>query len=213
MRKGHIVGVCGAFRAMTAGALALSVALVPALASARDEGQQNEQGQSPKEGNQGTQQPQTESRMSQTTNATLKAAKVERANRIITFEDPHGGTFDVKAGPDINMAKIRPGQLLDVTYYEEVAVAVGKKGEPTTPQSTTVNRGGVTAKQTTMTGQIVSIDHENNTVRVKGPNGQMHTLIVTDPSLQQRLANISPGDNVTLSYTQAVAVAATPHQG
>lgn len=198
MRQGKGIG-----RAVAVGVFALGVALVPSLASAQGD-------QAPQQGEQG----QGESSMSQTTNATLKVTKIDKANRIVTFEDPRGGTFDVKAGPDLKLDKVKAGQMLDVTYYQEVAVSVSKPGQaaPMTRQTTT-NRGGVTAKQTTITAQIVSVDKENNTVRVKDPsNGQMHTLEVSDPSIQQRLNTIQPGDNVTISYTQAVAVSAQPHQ-
>jgi hypothetical protein len=75
----------------------------------------------------------------------------------------------------------------------------------------TSNVGGVTAKQTTITAQVISVDRANNTVRVKAPNNQIHTIAVNDPTLQQRLSTVQPGDNVTISYTQAVAVAAAQH--
>lgn len=201
MRMRHTAGIG---KAVAVGVFAMGVALVPSLASAQGEpGEQRPQEQ------QGS-----EASAAQTTNATLKVTKIDKGNRMITFADPRGGTFDVKAGPDVNLDKVRAGQMLDVTYYQEVAVSVSKPGQavPMTRQTTT-NRGGVTARQTTITAQIISVDKENNTVRVKDPsNGQMHTLEVTDPSIQQRLSTVQPGDNLTISYTQAVAVAAQPHQ-
>jgi hypothetical protein len=193
----------GIGRAVAVGVFALGVALVPSLAGAQgDEGQQGDQGQG------------SQASASQTTNATLKVTKIDKANHMITFEDPRGGTFDVKAGPDVNLDKVHAGQMLDVTYYEEVAVSVSKPGQAVPmARQTSTNRGGVTAKQMTITAQIISVDKENNTVRVKDPtNGQLHTLAVTDPSIQQRLSSVQPGDNLTISYTQAVAVAAQPHQ-
>jgi hypothetical protein len=193
------------------GAIALAVAVPNVAAAAQEEHKDQGQQQQPQQ--QGNQPDTT---MSQTTNATLKVAKIDKANHMLTFEDPHGGTFEVKAGPDINLDKVKVGQTLDVTYYQEVAVSVTKQGQGQAPapmsQQTTANRGGVTAKQSTITAQIVSVDHDNNTVRVKGPSGQMHTIEVTDPAMQERLHTIQPGDHVTIIYTQAVAVAAQPHQ-
>ena len=202
MRMRNTTFLGGIGKAATVGAIALGVGLLPGLALA-----QNDQGQ----GNQANPNA-ADSTMAQTTNATLKVEKVDKASRILTFDDPRGGTFQVKAGPDINLDKVKAGQMMDVTYYQEIAVSVTKQGQtPPMTRQTTTNRGGVTATQSTITGQIVSVDHDNNTVRVKGPNGT-HTLEVTDPSIQQKLKDVQPGDNVTVSYTQAVAVAAQPHQ-
>jgi hypothetical protein len=198
----------------------LGVAFVPAMSSAAWAAQNEGQGQQnyPQQGGQGQQgapepqSPSPDQTTTQVTNATLKVEKVDKANHIVTFDDPRGGTFDVKAGPDINLEKVKAGEMLDVTYYQETAVAVTKQGQqaPMMKQTTT-NRGGVTARQTTITAQVVSIDHENNVVRVKGPGGQMHTLEVTDPGMQARLKDLKAGDNVTISYTQAVALTAQPH--
>jgi hypothetical protein len=194
----------------------LGVAFVPAMSStaraAQSEGQQGNPHQGG-QGQQGAPEPQTpDQTMTQVTNATLKVEKVDKPNRVITFDDPRGGMFDVKAGPDISIDKVKAGDMLDVTYYQETAVAVTKQGQqaPMT-KTTTTNRGGVTAKQTTIVAQIVSIDTDNNTVRVKGAGGQMHTLEVKDPSMQARLKDLKPGDNVTINYTQAVALTAQPH--
>jgi hypothetical protein len=177
-----------------------------------NQGQPGNQGQQGNQGQPGNEQP-TETTTAQTTNATLRVNKVDKATHTITFDDPRGGTFQVKAGPDINLDQVKQGQMLDVTYYQEIAMSVTKQGQaaPMVRQTTT-NRGGVTAKQSTITAQVVSVDHDNNTVRVKGPNNAMHTIEVTDPNVQQTLNNVRPGDNVTITYTQAVAVAAQPHQ-
>jgi hypothetical protein len=205
----------GTSKAVAIGAITLGLALAPTVAAAAQEGQPKDQGQQ-QQPQQGNQQQGADTTMAQTTNATLKVSKVDKANHMLTFEDPHGGTFDVKAGPDINLDKVKAGQSLDVTYYQEVAVSITKPGQGQAPapmtQQTTANRGGVTARQSTITAPIVSVDHDNNTVRVKGPSGQMHTIEVTDPTMQERLHTVQPGDKVTIIYTQAVAVAAQPHQ-
>jgi hypothetical protein len=202
--------MCGA---AAIGVIALGMALMPGVASAQGEGQSPPQQGQQGAPEQGTPPSSAESSTVETTNATLKVEKVDKPNRLLTFDDPRGGTFQVKAGPDINIDKVKAGQMMDVTYYQEIAVAVIKQGQaPPMTRQTTTSRGGVTAKQSTITAQIVSVDHENNTVRVKGPQGVMHTIEVKDPNMQQQLSHIQPGDNVTITYTQAVAVAAQPHQ-
>jgi hypothetical protein len=50
-------------------------------------------------------------------------------------------------------------------------------------------------------------------VVVRGPAGATHTLRIDDPSLRAQLAELKPGDNLEVTYTQAVAVAARPSAG
>ena len=75
---------------------------------------------------------------------------------------------------------------------------------------TTVQRGGATAQQTTVTARIVSVDPNANTVTVQGPQGLMHSLKVKDPDLQARLSRLRPGDTVTVMYTRAMAISVQP---
>lgn len=61
-----------------------------------------------------------------------------------------------------------------------------------------------------MTARIVSVNPKKNTITVQGANGKTHTLKVEDPELQAQLPDIHPGDNMDLTYSQAVAVSIQP---
>ena len=103
------------------------------------------------------------------------------------------------------------GDRVNATYYEEVAVAIDRVPH-TAPAvaARTVQRGGVTAKQATVTARIVSVDAVDDTVTVRTPDGKQRTVKVEDPALQAQLPAIRNGDSVDLTYTQAVAIAIEP---
>jgi hypothetical protein len=139
--------------------------------------------------------------------------KVDKQNRMATLKTEQGETFDVKVAPSVNLDRVKAGDRVNTQYYEEVVVDLHPSGKGAPPSMTqrTVERGGVTAKQTTVTAQIVSADAKNNIVVVKGPKGT-HTLHVQDPTIQAQLEKIKPRDNVTVTYTQAVARTLEPRK-
>jgi hypothetical protein len=147
----------------------------------------------------------------QVVEATFKVQKVDKKDRTLTLKDPSGGVLEVKAGPNVDLDKVRTGETLNVSYFSEVALSITKAGEGAPKfAAQALERGGVTARQATVTAQITSIDREHDTVVVRGPAGQSHTLRIDDPQLRSQLAEVKPGDNLQITYTQAVAVAAEP---
>jgi hypothetical protein len=143
--------------------------------------------------------------------ATVK--KIDEATGMMTLEDPQGNTFDVKIGPNVDLRPIHVGDSVTATYYQEVAVAFDRAshGAPKTTR-TTVVRGGVTERQATVTARVVSVDPKSGTVVVSGPEGGTHTLKVSDPGLQAQLAEVEPGEDLEVSYTQAVALSLEPRR-
>jgi hypothetical protein len=146
--------------------------------------------------------------------ASATIQKIDKAGRKLALQDPNGQTFDLKAGPDVDFSQLHVGDRVNATYFEEVAVAINKHAEAA-PRAAVkvVQRGGVTAKQATVTAKIVAVDAANDTVTVRGVDGRRHTLQVSDPQLQAQLASVKAGDNVDVTYTQAVAIAVEPAAG
>jgi hypothetical protein len=143
--------------------------------------------------------------------ATATIQKLDPADRKLTLQGPSGPPFDVKAGPDVDFDRLHVGDRVNATYYEEVAVAIDRIPHTApTVAARTVQRGGVTAKQATVTARIVSVDAADDTVSVRTPDGKQRTVKVADPALQAELPAIRAGDNVDLTYTQAVAIAIEP---
>jgi Cu/Ag efflux protein CusF len=152
----------------------------------------------------------SEHSMAQLMNETATIQKIDKANQTVTVKNTAGQVQEFKAGPNINLDKLKVGDQVSASYYEEVAVALKKPSQnaPSMTQKTT-QRNGVAVKQTTLTARVLSVDPKQNTVMVHGPRGTS-TLHVQDPDVQAQLKNIKPGDNVEVTYTQALAVSIEP---
>lgn len=58
--------------------------------------------------------------------ATVTVTAVDLVTRRVTFQDPAGGTYDVKAGPGLRIEKLQVGDRLLATYVEAKAVRLEK---------------------------------------------------------------------------------------
>jgi hypothetical protein len=159
-----------------------------------------------------TQQPETQSSQPQTqrsqlvrTSATIE--RVDKTNRTVSLKGADGESFNVQAGPNVDVNSLKVGDRVGITYYQEMAVSL--ESSPSTPGAQTMTqqrtqRNGVTSMQTTVTATVVSVNTSNNTVVLRGPHG-LHTVHVQDPDLQGRLHTIKPGQTVKMTYTEALA--------
>jgi ABC-type Fe3+-hydroxamate transport system substrate-binding protein len=150
-----------------------------------------------------------------TATATVQAVDLEK--RVVTLKGAKGNVFDLKVGPQArNLPQVKVGDTVTVKYYESIAYRLLKPGEkPTEPQlaveagRTKAGKkpGGVLASEITITATIEAIDKKTNKVTAKGPDGNSFTVKAQDP---KNLDLIKVGDNVEITYTEAVAIAVTP---
>jgi hypothetical protein len=196
----------------------VSVVALPVVARAEDTPpQQQQQGQPDKKQNQqGTSGGEQQGSMPGATSAKLVTSsatieKIDKTNGLVTLKDTQGRMFEVKPGPDIDMNKLHAQDRVTATYYEEVAVAIQKapQGGPSMTEKRAVGTGAA-ERQATVTARIVSVQPKDNTVTIRTPKGYTHMLKVNDPALQGQLTQIKPGDNLEVTYTQAVAVSLQP---
>ena len=145
--------------------------------------------------------------------ATATVQAIELKNRLVTLKDEDGNTFEILVGKEArNLPQVKVGDIVEVTYYESVAVNVYKPGEaPSGAESTSVlarskpggKPGGITAKQVTVTATVQSIDKKNQTAVLKGPEGNVVKVNVKNP---KNLENVDVGDEVVITYTRAYAI-------
>jgi hypothetical protein len=176
------------------------------------QGQQANPSQQPGGAQQGAQTPAVVAGRIITAAATVQ--KIDKTKGTVTLKDAKGNTFDVKAGPNVDLEALHAGDRVTATYSEEIAVAINKASPPGAPAmtQTTVVRGGVAEQQATVTAHVVSVDPKSNTVVIRAPDGSTHSLKVNDPALQAQLAQIKPGEAFDVSYTQAVALSVQPRK-
>jgi hypothetical protein len=60
--------------------------------------------------------------------ATVTVTSINPKDRVVIFQGPQGNQYDVKAGPNVKIDKLKVGDRLLATYIQAVAVKVEKKG-------------------------------------------------------------------------------------
>jgi DNA-directed RNA polymerase subunit H (RpoH/RPB5) len=147
--------------------------------------------------------------------ATVEA--VDLKNRMVTLKGPDGRLAKVHVDDSVkNLPQVKKGDQVVATYYESLAYEVRKPGqaEPGVAVASDVatakpgeKPAGVGAQAVQVTATIDAIDTTANTVTLKGPDGELKTIKVKDPS---RLQKVKVGDLVEITYTEALAIAVEP---
>ena len=145
-----------------------------------------------------------------TTTATV--TKINQKTREVTIKTEDGKEHSFIASEDVkNLAQVKKGDLITITYSEALAYQIRKHGAPsgveTTQAAVTAEPGakpaGAVAQQTTVTVTITAIDPSVPSVTFRGPKGNTKTIKVQDP---QKLKGVKVGDMVDITYTEAIAV-------
>jgi hypothetical protein len=142
--------------------------------------------------------------------ATVEAIDLEK--RIVTLKRADGSVFDLAVGKEArNLPQVKVGDEVVVKYYESIAVQVTKPGAAEGSQvKETVARakpgekpGGAVTKQVTVTATVEKIDKKKMIATLRGPEGKVVDVKVRNP---KNLENVNVGDQVVITYTEAVAV-------
>jgi hypothetical protein len=59
--------------------------------------------------------------------ATVTVTAIDAPKRLVVFQGPQGGVYQVKAGPKVQLEKLKVGDKLLATYAEAVALKLEKK--------------------------------------------------------------------------------------
>jgi Cu/Ag efflux protein CusF len=148
--------------------------------------------------------------------ATVESIDIEK--RLVGLKGERGRTATVEVSPDVrNLAQVRVGDKVVVRYYESLAAEVKKKGTSATLNTVDDAAGAVRAapgdKPGAAVGSVVSttvviqsVDTKANVVDFTGPGGMQRTVHVVKPEAQQFIAGLKKGDEVEMTYTEALAV-------
>jgi len=187
------------------GVVALAVALILSLAAggwASDKAMKSGQKKAPPEWKTSTMVEET---------ATVEA--VDQKTRMVTLKGAKGNEITFKAGPEVrNLAQVKVGDVVRVSYYEALDIRVLKEGEqpPATGEVSTMARakkgempGGVAGSATTVVVKITAIDMKAKTVLLEGEDGNSVTITPRPPD---RLKKVKVGDRLVVTYTEAIAI-------
>jgi hypothetical protein len=145
-----------------------------------------------------------------TITATVEA--IDLANRMVTLKKSQGDSMTIRVDDRVkNLPQVQVGDQVVANYYESIAFRVMKPGETAVASDNTVvekakpgkKPSGIEARQITVTASIEAIDKDNSTVTFKGPKGNLVTVVAEDAN---NLEKVKVGDNVEITYTEALAV-------
>jgi hypothetical protein len=142
--------------------------------------------------------------------ATVEAIDLEK--RVVTLRRADGSVFDLTVGQEArNLPQVKVGDEVVAKYYQSIAIRVTKPGaaegsevkEAVARAKPGEKPAGAVAKQVTVTATVEKIDKKKMIATLKGPEGKVVDVKVRDP---KNLENVQVGDQVVITYTEAVAV-------
>ncbi|MBS1105749.1 MAG: hypothetical protein H6Q91_1251 [Deltaproteobacteria bacterium] len=149
--------------------------------------------------------------------ATAIVEKIDVAKRLVTLRKADGQLTELQVDESVkNLPQVKKGDRVVVKYYESLAYEVNKPGaatpgtagaEQVATAAPGAKPGRVAARQVEITTTIEAIDKKMSMVTLKGADGKLTPVKVRDPS---KLDRVRVGDLVTITYSQAVAVAVEP---
>ena len=117
-----------------------------------------------------------------------------------------------------NLPQVEVGDQVVIRYREAIAAELSQPGaaggEQVSGQVTRAPLGArpaaEVAQQVTTTVQIDALDRSSNTVSFTGPNGLQQTVAVQDPEMRAFLQTLAVGDQVAITYSEALALSVEP---
>jgi hypothetical protein len=164
--------------------------------------------------------------------APVAKEKVQTISATVARIDAKQRLVELKKGEEVrtiqvpadvrNFDKIKVGDEVAVTYYEGLAAEFKKKGTGTPigtiDASTGTARmpegsgrpGAAVGNKVKTTVVIEAVDKATHSVTFTGPSGMTRTVEVVDPKAQKFVSELKKGDEVELTYVEALAVTVEP---
>lgn len=156
----------------------------------------------------------------ETLTATVEVIAVDPATRHLTLRGPLGGEIIGVVDKDVkNLAQVKVGDMVSITYRSSIAMSASRPGEPnplfTGGEASTAEEGkhpeASVSEQTKHTVTVVSVDPEKRTVVLQEEKtGEIFPVEVERPEIARKLQTLQPGDKIDVVTTEAVIVKVTP---
>ena len=148
-----------------------------------------------------------------TVTATIKA--IDQATRSITLRSENGDEDTFTVSPDVTRFKeLKAGDTIKATYYESLVFEVRKPGAAATAPGAAIaggrlkdTPGGALGAQQTTTVTVKAVDMNVPSITVVTADGRTLTRKIAE---KKNLEGVKAGDQIDITYTQAVVVSAEP---
>ncbi|HTP26260.1 MAG TPA: copper-binding protein [Anaeromyxobacteraceae bacterium] len=147
----------------------------------------------------------------ETVTGTIEA--IDKKASTVTLRGPEN-TVTFKVRDRANLKKAKVGDQVVAKYHESLSGHVKQPGEEAPKKEVTESEtsqqgqpGRTAARKVTATVLITAIDQKAGTLTVKGPEGNSLTVKARDP---KNLKKVKVGDELVVTYTEALAVSLKP---
>jgi Cu/Ag efflux protein CusF len=151
---------------------------------------------------------------SSSTTAKATIVAIDKENRVVTLRGPKGNDVLVHADERVQRFNdLKVGDVITATYSDSIAVNVRKPGTapPQDLKQNIVrdsNKVGATITDIrNVSVKITAIDMTTSSITAVGPKGNSYAFKVKD---KKNLKDLKVGDNVDISYTEALLLQADP---
>ena len=145
---------------------------------------------------------------------TFTIEAIDHTKRIVTLKNQAGFTTDVACGPEVQrFDALNVGDRVTFQFHESVVTGIHRPGAtPKVPETTNLTRtagapGGTVTQQQTAVVTLEAIDAKVPSVTLKTKDGHRMSFKVENA---KNLEGYKAGDQIEVTYTQALAVSVTP---
>lgn len=150
---------------------------------------------------------------SQSMTATARVEAINRETREVTLLLDDGETVTMNAGEETrNLDQVNPGDMVYAHYTESISIEVvegdgaepGIRAQEDTARSAKGRMPGYAAEEATViTAVVESINLENNTFKLREPDGKIREYVARNP---HNLKMAEVGDKVITTITESVVL-------
>lgn len=158
------------------------------------------------------------SQVSATAEVSALITDIDHQARKVTLKDEDGASQTITVGPEVErFSELDVGDTVRVTYTESLLIDIQPAGTPSDETTTKAARDKHTSKpgatgsaRRVITAEIVNVDTDQNTITLRGPEGNEVMLNVLDPKRQAMLKKVKVGQLIRATYDQAIAISVSP---
>lgn len=141
---------------------------------------------------------------------------VDVPNRLLTVKNKDGELQTIGVDETVrNFEQLKKGDTVSLQYRQAVLASLKPPGEGVKGYETKESMqrskpgdkpGGSAAREIKTTIKVKSVDTENNTLSFDDPRGLSRTIAVKNPDMRAYLKKLKPGDEVEVTYSEALVV-------
>ena len=146
---------------------------------------------------------------------TFTIEAIDHSKRIVTLKNQAGFSTDLYCGPEVQrFDALKVGDRVTFQFHESVVTGIHKPGAtPKAPETTNITRspgtapGGAVTQQMTALVTLEAVDLKVPSVTLRNKEGRRMSFKVENV---KNLEGYKAGDQIEVTYTQALAVSVTP---